>query len=160
MIDFGLAKTLGLIGLTMEFVSFFLAAPELIGEQRLRNMEAWVERRLSWLLEKKLLRIASPPSLRESTIFFIIANGLNIMLAFFWIYLIRNRARFWVIGFVTLVIISSTSNQFLAVGMLLRLMLDWLSSGERLRRLLLTIGILMFVMSYFVQFAAVFITSG
>ena len=48
--DWDLAKVLNLLGVVLEFVSFWFAAPEILGEERLRALERRVERGIVLLL--------------------------------------------------------------------------------------------------------------
>ena len=138
------------IGLVFDFLAFFLAAPEIIGEEGLKKLLTRLQTFLWWF--GLSLFLISVLGVLSFVIFlqFLVFDTLNMMLTssdgnslFEWFF------KFSIISVLVSLAISWLPLRIMKLG-------EVISNNKKARRLLLTLGILMFISGAISQFIGTF----
>jgi hypothetical protein len=153
-----LAAWLNRIGVLLEFFSFWLVAPEFLGEERLKRMEAWMERGLAVL--------PSLPVALVLLVWFLLLTGPLPLLVFPGA---AQRFMDWVdtlplgmAGYMVLVLVAMAVLLPIAVATTSALeraltpLLHSLARDEQIRVRVLWLGVMILTIGTFLQFIATF----
>jgi hypothetical protein len=162
------------IGLVFDFLAFWLAAPEILGEERLRKAETLIERGFSSILSRfqKIFKRITGRDLPLSLDAFLEQERftLRMLSSAFWILLMLVVKQLFfpskpdaidnfilLQAIINLVMGIAFSGVLIAVAAILAArILRWLYEGEQLRQLLILIGAIIFTMGFIFQFMATF----
>lgn len=158
-------------GMICDFISFWLVAPEILGEERLRRAETFIEKAFAWLLlrlqgvYKRSVGRELPLTLdgflkqEQFVVRAILATGIISLLdlVFNLIYHPQDGGITLLAALINLVmglVVSSILIALLAI--LVSRVLRYLYQGEQLRYLLIFLGALVYLVGFILQFTATF----
>ena len=158
-------------GMICDFLSFWLVAPEILGEERLRRAETFITKVFAWLLPrlqegyKRSVGRDLPLTLdgfleqEQFVIRYVLATGMVLLLAivFNLVYLPREGDLAILVALINLVMGLVVSCILIALlAILVSRVLRYLYQGEQLRYLLIFLGALVYLMGFILQFTATF----
>ena len=132
-----------LTGMTLEFLSFWFVAPEILGQDRLERFEGWIERPLSFVQ-------------RHPNTYGIFGAITGILVALIFQYFDITIVNYW-ITFIVIVIAGGIAGYLVgfSASRVISTILSELTRDERIRRRAIVIGAVMFIISFLFQFTAV-----
>lgn len=126
------------VTILMEYFSFWLAAPELVGDERLEKAEEYLESGMKWL------SVNSRKITDKSFKLFAWAKTPHFFLVE-WLLLFTMG--YWLITFVTVIAFFTLLRIPLFLG------LKYFQGSRKLRRLMLFTGILLYTISTYIEFS-------
>jgi hypothetical protein len=155
--DWSLVKALNLLGIVLEFLSFWFAAPEILGERRLRA----IERRLEKGIEKSPLTLLWVAMVAALALMWVVTMAmcwvtLRLMLVGMTpVDVLANVLAVVVMALLPMCVLSAALTvaiklQEKVVPPLLRVLAD----DERIRQRSLVVGAVLFMIAFLCQFTA------
>lgn len=145
-----LQATITRVGLLFDFVAFFLAAPELLGEKRLLSLQNFLRKSFLWT-SIGLLFISSIILfliiLSQVLLFLIAAADLTTLFILSFNSKVNN---------IIFISVGALSIVFSWLANIFMRMVVHLSSNEKARQFLLRVGVILFILGILFQFTSTF----